>query len=262
MTGIQGAVVASVLAALMMPSSVNAIVMRHDRGEKASIDLAARFPATATFRLSINPTDVAGTGTLIDPSWVLTAAHVADHIAAGAFVELGDARYQIEAIMKHPDWRGFGSWEDMRADIALIRLRTAVKGVTPVPIYTGTDEANMTVTFVGMGSYGTGLTGPTTHSSRMLAATNRVEKADGPYLRFRFDAPQDPDVTPLEGISGAGDSGGPAYAERGGLVYVIGVSSAQDARPAGKKVGHYGVLEYYPRVSFYAGWIRETLGAH
>jgi secreted trypsin-like serine protease len=89
-----------------------------------------------------------------------------------------------------------------------------------------------------------------------------VEKAEDPYLRFRFDAPQDPGVTQLEGISGVGDSGGPAYIERGGVVYVIGVSSAQDARPAGKKEGHYGVLEYYPRVSFFAGWIQETIRAH
>jgi hypothetical protein len=53
---------------------------------------------------------------------------------------------------------------------------------------------------------------------RLRAATNRVEKADGPFLQFRFDAPEDPNVTDLEGISGPGDSGGPAYIERAARV--------------------------------------------
>jgi hypothetical protein len=33
----------------------------------------------------------------------------------------------------------------------------------------------------------------------------------------------------------------------------------QDARPSGKKLGHYGVLELYPRVSSFAAWIRATM---
>jgi hypothetical protein len=46
--------------------------------------------------------------------------------------------------------------------------------------------------------------------------------------------------------------------ELGGETYVIGVSSAQDPRPADKKIGHYGVLEFYPRVSYFVDWIRAT----
>jgi hypothetical protein len=53
---------------------------------------------------------------------------------------------------------------------------------------------------------------------RLRAATNRVEKADGPFLQLRFDAPEDPNVTDLEGISRPGDSGGPAYIERAARV--------------------------------------------
>jgi len=119
----------------------------------------------------------------------------------------------------------------------------------------------MTLTFVGMGRHGTGLTGPTTDDSTMRAATNRVHTVEGTQLVFRFDAPGDPEVTTLEGISGDGDSGGPAYLERDGTIYVVGVSSAQDSRPAGKKPGRYGVLELYPRVSSFAPWIEATLKA-
>ena len=248
------------LSILVMPMNVDAIVMRHDRNERDFIELATKFRATVTFHRSADRTGMAGMGTLIDRRWVLTAGHVADYLKPGFVAEVGGATYEIEAIIGHPDWRGFKTWDDVRADIALVRLRTAVVDVAPARLYTGRDEAGMAVTFVGRGSYGTGLTGPIAETSTMRAATNRVEKADA-YLQFRFDAPGDPGVTPLEGISGEGDSGGPAYIERDGVVYVAGVSSAQDSRPAGKKIGHYGVLELYPRVSNHADWIRATLSA-
>jgi secreted trypsin-like serine protease len=247
------------LALLLEPCPVNAIVMRHDRDEQAFMDLARKFPATVAFRNSTNRTALAGMGTLIHSRWILTAGHVADYLKPGAVAELGGRSYEIEAIIKHPEWQGFRTWDDVGRDIAVIRLRTTVAKVVPAKLYTGSDEVGMSVTFVGMGSYGTGLTGPVAENSTMRAATNRVVKAENSFLQFRFDAPDDAGTTPLEGISGEGDSGGPAYIERDGIVYVIGVSSAQDSRPAGKKVGHYGVLEFYPRVSRLTGWIQATI---
>jgi secreted trypsin-like serine protease len=57
---------------------------------------------------------------------------------------------------------------------------------------------------------------------------------------------------------GPGDSGGPAYLVRDAVLFVVGVSSAQSARPTGGLRGRYGVLEYYPRVSYFAEWIQST----
>jgi hypothetical protein len=64
---------------------------------------------------------------------------------------------------------------------------------------------------VGAGRFGNGLTGPTIDDVTMRAATNRVLRVEGTQLVFRLDAPKDPEVTPLEGIRGDGDSGNPAY---------------------------------------------------
>lgn len=261
MTGKSRIALVLLLVLLLGPFPVAAIIMRHDRNEQAFIDLARKFPATVTLHTSSNRAVLAGMGTLIHSRWVLTAGHVADDLAPGDLAVLGGTTYEIEAIIKHPDWRGAHSWEDLRKDIALIRLHTAVVGTVPVQLYTRSDELGMTAIFVGMGSFGTGLTGPVAEVSTMRAATNRVEKCDDSFLQFRFDAPDDPGTTPLEGISGEGDSGGPAYIERDGIVYLIGVGSAQDSRPAGKKIGHYGVLEYYPRVSYFAAWIQATVSA-
>jgi hypothetical protein len=249
----------SLLALLIGPIPADAIVTRHDVDERVLIALARKFPATAWFHRPTSRTDGAGVGTLIDPRWVLTAAHVADAIRDDEVVELAGKTYAIDKIVKHPDWKGFRTFEDVGVDLALIKLRSEVKGVVPARLYTGNDEAGMVVTFVGNGGSGTGLTGPSVYGEAMRAATNRVEKAEGARLFFRFDAPGDPGVTPLEGISGDGDSGGPAYVELEGATYIVGVSSAQDARPTGRKIGHYGVLELYPRVSAHAEWIRATL---
>jgi len=165
--------------------------------------------------------------------------------------------YPIERVVLHPDWR---SEVDIYVDIALLKLARPVAGIAPVPLYSDTDEVGMLAIFVGRGGTGTGLTGPVREDLRLRAATNRVESVVGDsLLRFRFDSPGEPDVTELEGISGPGDSGGPAFIERDGALYVVGVSVGQNARPANGNRGHYKVLELYTRVSAFAGWLSATL---
>src|SRR5690606_7852173 len=86
-------------------------------------------------------------------------------------------------------------------------------------------------------------------------ATNTVSETTSYNLVFLFDGPDT--ATRLEGISGPGDRGGPAFLDIDGVLYVIGVSSHQ--RRNGFKEGHYGVNEYYARVSTHYSWIREII---
>lgn len=247
------------VAAMLLAIPATALVVRHDVDERALVDLARDFPSIATFYRADGPKDFIAMGTLIHPRWVLTAAHVAEALHAGDLAEVGGKSFEIDRVILSPGWQGFKRREDTRRDIALVRLKTPATRVAPARIYERSSEAGCAVTFVGRGSFGTGQTGPVSHGRVMRASTNRVEAAEGSVLRFRFDAPGDPGVTPLEGISGEGDSGGPAFCMRDGVTYLIGVSSSQDARPAGGHIGHYGVLEYYPRVSSFAEWIRTTI---
>jgi hypothetical protein len=242
---------------LVGTSAVEAIVVRHDVEDTAFLEYAKRFPAVAAVRCAGGSCGLGAESTLIDPRWLLTAAHVATDLRRGDTAEIGGTVYSIERVVRHPDWQ---SEADVHVDIALVELARPVAGVAPVPLYSGTDEVGMLAVFVGRGGTGTGLTGPVTEDQRLRAATNRVESVVGDsLLRFRFDSPGEPDVTELEGISGPGDSGGPAFIERDGALYLIGVGVGQNARPANGKRGHYKVLELYTRVSAFAAWVRATL---
>ena len=223
-------------------SSARAIVVRHDRDEAAYRARAAAYPAAA----QVLPD---GAGVLVAPRWVLTAAHVARGVSRRTpRVVVGEREIAIDWIVLHPEWRDMGAH-----DIALMRLVTPVDDIAPAQPYTGDDEVGVMVTFVGNGDFGDGQTGPRERDGVRRAATNRVEAVDDDWIYFRFDAP--PDGSDLEGVSGPGDSGGPALIERDGSVFTLGVSVFS----RGAKPGRYGVEEIYTRVSTHRAWIESVL---
>lgn len=228
--------------------SAEAIVRRHDRDDAAYQELA-RSPQ---WRAAVEVGGVSG-GTLIDESWVLTAAHATDVL--GPFeriVRVGGRTYPIAAVWTHADYNGSTSG----TDIALLRLGEPVKDVPPALLYDAEDEEGREVTFVGQGQPGVGLTGPVVEAKpRWRAARNRVTAVQGATLRFNFDAP--PAGEELEGISGPGDSGGPAFIEKDGRVFVAGVSSA-NASGTGTGLCTYGTIEIYCRVSALRPWIADV----
>jgi len=201
-----------------------------------------------------------GMGMLIAPIWVLSAAHVATELLQGSDIDIAEEFYTIEKIFLHPGFRNYSETDEMAEnDIALIQLRRPVETVSPLPLYTQRDELGKTVTFVGRGDFGNGLIGPDSVDGRLRMATNRIEETDDQWLVFKFDAP--PACTELEGISGPGDSGGPALIETDQGWVIAGISSGQNDLGQGLGEGHYGVWEYYTRVSFQLDWIESVVGA-
>jgi CubicO group peptidase (beta-lactamase class C family) len=240
---------------LFNPASVYPIIIRHDRNDADYRKLGERYRDACV--------DVAGaSGTLVAPRWVLAAAHTLDKLIPGrsAYAStvlpkatVGGRDYVIDKIVQHPNWKNPGTSND----IVLVRLAEPVRGIKPTRLYRGKDEVGKVVTFVGRGTTGNGRDGAKGKDMILRGANDRVETADEKWITFIFDAPDSPNVLPLEGTGGAGDSGGPALIEKDGHLYTLGVAS--HSRSADGPDDVYGTKNYYTRVSSYADWIDETI---
>ncbi|MFG0307182.1 MAG: S1 family peptidase [Phycisphaerales bacterium JB040] len=230
------------------------IVIRHDVDDARYIALAKGHDSVAFVG--------GGTGTLIAPRWMLTAAHVADSF--GAFlpeVTLGGETFTADLVLLHPAWTDGSLPDEQRPDLALVRLDRPVTGVTPSPLYRGSDEAGQVVTFVGGGVTGNGRDGLGEDDRVMRGAHNLCESVEyGHWLTFLFDAPNT--ALELEGISGPGDSGGPAFIGTAGGFAVAGVSSSNSGSRADGTHCTYGTTEVYARVSSNLEWLESAMREH
>lgn len=192
--------------------------------------------------------------------WLLTTAHLAKDIKTGdksANITIGKKEYRVEKVVPHPDFKNAKTG----ADLALVKLTEDVTGIHPVPIYRGTGETGKVATIVGHGYSGTLEKGPVSKDKwdrKKRAATNKVERLiQKKWLLFLIDRPEK--ATDMEGAGGPGDSGGPAFIEEVGKVYVAGVSSFTDDANEDKIYGNYGDREAYTRVSAFTDWIDKII---
>ena len=222
-------------------SGAHAIIIRHDLADSDYIVADSDYPALVTL---FEPDDC--TGTLVHESYLLTVAHCAADLEEGQSLVVNGVRHAVAEVIRHPRWR---SNRD-NFDIALVRFQRPVRGVTPLPIYRGTEELGAVVTLVGRGVHATGLEGERRAESdgNLRRATNVVTSVNNHFIEIFFERPGQDGITDLEGIGVSGDSGCPVFIDVDGVPHIAGLNSYGEAGN-GIRIGQYGSWDYQARVS-------------
>jgi hypothetical protein len=253
--------------------SASAVVIRDDVDDAKYRVPDAELPALADLPME-------GQGVLIDPRWVVTAAHAVTWQSGGVSeVTIDHVPRHVERVVLYPGYQKLPQPLVDRAlktndatqiiaflsasnDVALLKLSEPVTDVVPIAIYKKDDELGKSIKIMGKGATGTGASGQDAngaHRTALRRAFNKITGVQDRWLCYTFHKP--PSALPLEGISGDGDSGGPVLIQVKDQWQVAGLVSWKRGKDNAILLhpGFYGQTNYNVRLSHYASWIDNVI---
>jgi hypothetical protein len=155
----------------------------------------------------------------------------------------------------HPDWKKGG-----HSDLALLYLKSPVRGVEPTRLYRESDEGGKGVVIVGSGYTGKIGEKPLPKERwdrKKRAAINTVDRVTPRILGLKIKPPRRLRTCRARRLRVT--AAGPAFIETPEGILVAGIGYATDDANADGIIGNVGDWELYVRVSAFVTWIEATM---
>jgi secreted trypsin-like serine protease len=245
-----------IAALIVAASTASAATIDEPKGDARYLEYGRTFAEYVVRVVGKNAEGIplAGSGTIVAPHWVLTAAHVTHEMVAVEVV-IGTERHRVDRVFPHRRWSG----EFARDDIALVHVARSFSASVYPQLSDGTERLGSVAAVAGYGMTGTLQRGLTGGDQRLRAGSVMlgVIERDCYVCPIRRDAL----AGPLPACIAPGDSGGPLWAKAAdGTTRIVGVNSYV-AREGGKTRYTLGEESGHTRVAKYLSWIREVAGA-
>jgi hypothetical protein len=240
-----------IIAWLLLAASIFAGTIRTDVDDSEYISYGSNFKCV----IMIVGNDIdniekpcIGSGVIISPHWVITAAHVADSMINHQVI-INEKTHSVKEVIKHPEFDKDKKINSV--DLALCFIEEEIVLDDYPELYNEENEKDQECSIAGFGNTGTGETGAFYFDSNLRAGTNKISIILDDML-FCTMSKEDP--TNLEFLIANGDSGGGLFINNK-LAGINSIVSAFDK----KADSNYGDIGGHARITKQVTWIKKII---